>query len=863
MTTVYQRERLFTHLGQFAYQSLAQATRLCRTFRHEFVELEHWLKVLLEQEQGDLPLLFSHYQLNPERIVERLDRILHTMPNRNTVVEDLSSQLESAVEKGLVISQLAQSGQHIRTSHILLGMLQDATLQRWLYRLNDEFKKIPLPQVFDEFSQLLQASIEHPSCPDADVDTEAAVASHSDSTLENWCQDMTQQALEGDIDPVIGREPEVRQVIDILLRRRQNNPILVGEAGVGKTAVVEALARRIAAGDVPPSLQQARLLSLDLGRMQAGASLRGEFESRLKALIDAIVHSPVPIILFCDEAHTLVGAGGQEGTGDAVNLLKPMLARGTLRMVGATTWSEYKQFIEPDAALTRRFQPVMVNEPDEESAINMLRAIAPHFAAHHGVIVRESAIRAAVHLSLRNLPSRLLPDKAISLLDTACARVALSQHATPSAIENLQATLVDWQTEMRSLEQEQRWGATPIERRIKLEQLMFEAELKLGELQTDYQQAKQLLPLSSELVGSDEQQYEHYALRCLQLEALQQEMPLIHPWVTERVIADVLSDWTGIPSGRMLQNDVDNALQLEQILGQHIFGQQGALAEIAQAVRISRAGIQAPEQPLGVFLLAGPTGVGKTETAHALAAAMYGGSHNLITFNMSEFQESHTVSTLKGAPPGYVGYGKGGKLTEAVRRKPYSVLLLDEFEKAHPDIHEAFYQVFDKGLMEDGEGRQVSFRQCFILVTCNVGADEIEQAVAQQQDIRPSVMRPLVYDALARVFPPALLARMQIIPYLPLTPQAITHIAQKQLSAIQQRLQQEQGITLSLHDEVAEWVASRVAVHPSRGRAVSGLLQQTLLPAVSNELLKRQRQGTALQQVRLVVQEQQLAVEFD
>ncbi|MFW0766429.1 type VI secretion system ATPase TssH [Trabulsiella odontotermitis] len=857
---MYQRERLFNRLGPFAYKTFVEATRLCRSYRHEFVELEHWLKVLLDRQDGDLPALFTHYNVNQSAVTARIDNFIRYMPNSNTSVQDLSDRLEAAVECGLLISQLTGNQKTIRTAHILIGLLQDPQHQRWLYRLCDEFKKFPVAQIAEQYEEVLSSSCEHNEGREADDSqgvTTAESSGRDPDALEKWCSDLTKQAQQGEIDPVIGRESELRQVVDILLRRRQNNPILVGEAGVGKTAVAEALARRLASGEVPPLLQGARLLSLDLGRMQAGASMRGEFESRLKALIDAIRQSPTPVILFCDEAHTLVGAGGQAGTGDAVNLLKPLLARGALRMIAATTWSEYKQFIEPDSALTRRFQRVFIGEPDESTAVDMLRAIAPHFAQHHNVTIRDSAIISAVRLSVRNLPARQLPDKAISLLDTACARVALSQHADPQAIEALAARLSILNTEHQYLQHELLLGASVNERLAEVETLISQMEKELEDLRQRNEQERVLV---KELVSWSEG---NTISSCLpELQELQQNKPLVYPWVDEHTIAEVLSDWTGIPSGKMLQDDIECILNLEQYLGEQIFGQDNAVREIAQAMRIARAGIQPQERPLGIFLLAGSTGTGKTETANVLAEMLYGGAHNLITFNMSEFQEAHTLSTLKGAPPGYVGYGKGGKLTEAVRRKPYSIILLDEFDKAHPDIHDAFYQVFDKGWMEDSEGRIVSFRQCFIFLTCNQGAEEIELAFQEDINVKPNVLKPRVYDALLRSFAPALLARINIIPYLPLGQEALSAIAEHNLNRLRQRLQSETGAALEMDGDIPGWIAERVSTHPNRGRAVDELLRQTVLPAIGNEVLRRRRESELLQAVRLIVEAQELSIVF-
>lgn len=857
---MYQRERLFNRLGPFAYKTFVEATRLCRSYRHEFVELEHWLKILLDRQDGDLPALFTHYNVSQSAVAARIDNFIRYMPNSNTSVQDLSDRLEAAVECGLLISQLTGSQKTIRTGHILIGLLQEPQHQRWLYRLCDEFKKFPVAQIAEQYEEVLRSSCEHNEGREAD-DGQAVTATESSGrdadALDKWCSDLTRQAKNGEIDPVIGRESELRQVVDILLRRRQNNPILVGEAGVGKTAVAEALARRLASGEVPPLLQGARLLSLDLGRMQAGASMRGEFESRLKALIDAIRQSPTPVILFCDEAHTLVGAGGQAGTGDAVNLLKPLLARGALRMIAATTWSEYKQFIEPDSALTRRFQRVFIGEPDESTAVDMLRAIAPHFAQHHNVTIRDSAITSAVRLSVRNLPARQLPDKAISLLDTACARVALSQHADPQAIEALSARLSILNTEHQYLQHELLLGAVVNERLAEVETLISQLEDELEGLRQRNEQERVLV---KELMNWSEGNTINSCLP--ELQELQQNKPLVYPWVDENTIAEVLSDWTGIPSGKMLQDDIECILNLEQYLGEQIFGQDNAIREIAQAMRIARAGIQPQERPLGIFLLAGSTGTGKTETANVLAEMLYGGAHNLITFNMSEFQEAHTLSTLKGAPPGYVGYGKGGKLTEAVRRKPYSIILLDEFDKAHPDIHDAFYQVFDKGWMEDSEGRIVSFRQCFIFLTCNHGAEEIELAFQEDINVKPSVLKPRVYDSLLRGFAPALLARVNIIPYLPLGLEALSAIAEHNLNRLRQRLQSETGAALEMEGDIPGWIAERVSTHPNRGRAVDELLRQTVLPAIGNEVLRRRRESESLQAVRLIVEAQELSIVF-
>lgn len=833
------REKLFARLGQRAYQSVVEATRLCRNWRHEFVELEHWLRSSLSYVEGDLHLLCRHYKLDTDRIIRDLDQILQTTPGRVNDVANLSGSLEDAIERGFLLSQLDDSGNDkVRSIHILISQLENNGHFRKLCRLSEEFRKLPLPEVFTQWPDVLAGSIEHTaSSSQPALKQESTPLSGNDDVLTRWCSDLTALARAGQIDPVVGRDDELRQLLDVLMRRRQNNPILTGDAGVGKTAVVEALARLIVRGDVPPALKKARLLSLDLGRIQAGASPRGEFESRMKALMDAIHYSVDPVLLFCDEAHTLIGAGGQAGTGDAVNLLKPMLARGELRMIAATTWSEYKQFIEPDAALTRRFQTIAINEPDAEQAITMLRAVAEKFASHHQVHIRDSALKAAVMLSMKNLPERKLPDKAVSLLDTACARVALARHSEPASLTACRSSLLSLQLERESLLAECHF--------------LLEPDPALGLLDIQIAETEEALTLHlAELSNTRNHALLQQAGHTLS-PATSQTSQLIPAWVDESVIAQVLSDWTGIPSGRMLQNEVQTVLTLEASLGDAIYGQPLALQQIAQAVRISRSSLQNPERPLGVFMLTGPSGTGKTETARVLAKAMYGGEHSLITFNMSEFQEAHSVSTLKGAPPGYVGYGKGGRLTEAVRRNPWSVLLLDEFEKAHPDIHELFYQIFDRGEAEDGEGRRVSFRHCLILLTSNIGSEEIASAADKGLPLSLSAFRPIAHDALAKTFAPALLGRMTVVPYLPLSPSTLEQIALSKLHEIHQRLKQHHQVPLHVSGNVPLWLAERVATHPSKGRAIESLLQQALLPEMSRQLLEHQRDNVTVSAMHL------------
>ncbi|MBN3860282.1 type VI secretion system ATPase TssH [Neisseriaceae bacterium PsAf] len=861
---MYKRELLFSKLGSFANKTLVESTRLCRVYRHEYVELEHWLKVLLDREDSDIFQLLDRYDVDISGLNIRLERIIHTMPNVSSVVNDISTRLETAVERGLIISQIQNASSSIRTGHILLGILTDNEFRRWLYRLDSEFEKVDIQEALDQFDVILQDSVE---CEKLVHETDSSNTNidtlrEQDSVLEQiaeWCVDVTKEAEDGKIDPVVGREAELRQVIDILSRRRQNNPILVGEAGVGKTALVEALSLKIIKEEVPELLKRARVMSLDLGKLQAGAGVRGEFESRLKKLIEAIQSSEFPILLFCDEVHTLIGAGGQEGTGDAVNLLKPMLARGELRMIGATTWSEYKQFIEPDTALTRRFQSVYIDEPDEQKAIDMIRVVAPYFADYHNVIIRDSAIVSAVKLSRRHLPLRQLPDKAISLLDTACARVASSHDIVPSSVETCQAKLDLLQIELSSLEKEASLGEDVTERKKEVEELISGIEEEIQKLNQKYEKEKELV---SKMSSNEDIVDKKNIIN--ELDWLQHNNPLVFPWVDESVISDVLSDWTGIPSDRMIQDDLENSLNLEQNMNDSIFGQSEAIHEIADKVKIAISGAQPNDGPLGVFLLTGPSGTGKTETALVLADIMYGGRHNLITFNMTEFQESHSVSVLKGAPPGYVGYGKGGKLTEAVRQRPYSVILLDEFDKAHPDVHEIFYQVFDKGWMKDGEGRIISFKQCYIFLTSNIGSEEIEEVLGEDTGITINKLKTLIHDKLVKKFSLALLARMDVIPYRTLNEESLLAIANVNLMRLKNHFEKELKIEFEFDPSVCSWVVEKVINHPNSGRAIKSLLEKTILPPISERLLLSKKNNEKIKKIILSLDSQgKMVLDFE
>lgn len=860
------RERLFGRLGTLAYEAVVEATALCKQSEHEFIELEHWLISVIRREQSDISELLAHFKADGSILLTHLQRQLGRFPLRHGNGIDISSRLDHAMETALATSQLIAPSLHIRSGHVLLSLLENDQTRQVLYRISPQFERIQWPEasrVLEQVGRGWREAKDRPmNSPEIPLAMEGETVTDSDA-LTRWASNLTEQAQAGGLDPVIGRDNELRQVIDILLRRRQNNPILVGEAGVGKTAIVEGLAQRIAAGMVPGLLAEAQVWVLDLARLQAGASMKGEFEARLKSVVDAIEQSPKPIILFCDEAHTLVGAGGQAGTGDAVNMLKPMLARGKLRMVAATTWSEYKQFIEPDAALTRRMQPVVVDEPGEHEAITMLRMIAERFSAHHGVRITNDALIAAVKLSKRHLPSRHLPDKAISLLDTACARVAMSRVAPPAALEREQQALASLDLQLAWLDQDAQLAVESGGDRAELLRRRAEHQARADALSAQIQEARSLVQALSELLAQAKADAKRDAIAALsaQLDALQAGKPLVQAWVNQQTVAAVLSEWTGIPDVDMVTDDIEATLQLRDRLEQRVFGQSGGISALSKALQVARAGIHDPHRPLGVFMLTGPTGTGKTETAIALAELLFGGSHNLIQFNMNEFQEAHTAATLKGAPPGYVGYGKGGVLTEAVRRKPYSVVLLDEFDKAHRDVHEVFYQVFDRGWMEDGEGRRVSFRNCLILMTSNIGAEEIEAAALAEQPATFGQLVQLAQAAMQRQFQPALLARMQVLPFYPLGLSALQSIAAHQFHRLAGRLE-EQGIQLEIDATAVDWVASTAAGHPHRGRAIEDLIRATVLPSLAQELLAAKRDGLPLDRVRVLAGERGLELEL-
>ncbi|RYD31560.1 MAG: type VI secretion system ATPase TssH, partial [Verrucomicrobiaceae bacterium] len=677
---------------------------------------------------------------------------------------------------------------------------------------------------------------------------------------------LTDRARKGELDPVLCRDDEVRQLIDILMRRRQNNPLLVGEAGVGKTAVVEGFALKLASGDVPDSLKNVILRSLDIGLLQAGASMKGEFEDRLRKVIDEVQKSPKPVILFIDEAHTLMGAGGAEGTGDAANLLKPALARGTLRTVAATTWAEYKKHIEKDPALTRRFQPVKVEEPTEEQCCLMLRGIVDVLEKHHQVEIRNEAVAAAVKLSHRYIPARQLPDKAVSLLDTACARVALSQGAPPASVERSREKIQHLKLELEILDREAKSGRSDQAAIDAATELLAKEEANLVTLEERWNSEKEALAKIFETrISARGGNAEAAAVVALEdaLLAAQGDDPLVQSCVDEGAVAQIVADWTGIPVGRMVRDDIKSVLDLAQRLTSRVVGQNHALEMIAKRIVTARAGIDNPSKPIGVFLLAGTSGVGKTETALALAEALYGGESNVITINMSEFQEAHTVSTLKGAPPGYVGYGEGGVLTEAVRRRPYSVVLLDEVEKAHSDVHEIFFQVFDKGVMEDGEGRMIDFKNTIILLTSNAGS-ELLMSLCKDPELapEPEKLAEALRKPLLDIFPAALLGRLVTIPYYPLADSTLKMIIRLQLDRIKKRIETQKKIRFNYGDDVVDLILSRCKEADSGGRVVDAILTNTMLPEIGRKLLEALYAGSEIKAIDIKVKDADFSYGF-
>ncbi len=873
-----------------AKRALEGAAGLCMSRSHYEVAAEHWLVKLAEQPAHDIARICEHYEIAPEAALRALERGLDDYKTGNGGRPALGPEVEELLQAGWLRASIEYQHSRLRSGVIFLAALADRTIGRRLRDASADLKRINVEDLAVRLPDLVAG------CPeDREVFHQAggatavggkpaggkAGAGPATPALDQFTVDLTEDAKQGRMDPILGRDREIRQIVDILTRRRQNNPILTGEAGVGKTAVVEGFAQRVAAGDVPEPLRGVMVKSLDLGLLQAGAGVKGEFENRLKQVIEEVHASPVPIILFIDEAHTLIGAGGQAGQNDAANLLKPALARGGLRTIAATTWAEYKKYFEKDPALTRRFQVIKIDEPDEMTAVEMMRGLAPKLEKHHGVHLLDEAVVDSVRLSLRYLPARQLPDKSVSVLDTACARVAIGQGAIPEGIEYRRSSIHALDAEARVLEREAALGKDRAARLAAIATERAEVAEALAAIEARWEEEKALVTeicaLRAQLAGGDQAEKNdaakdgaekpaaridpaaslaRYQACQAQLSTLQGEDPLVSSEVDGQAVAAVISSWTGIPVGRMVADQIQTVLELPQRLEQRVIGQTHALEAIAQRIRTSRANLDNPSRPIGVFLLVGPSGVGKTETALALSEILYGGERNLVSINMSEYQESHTVSSLKGSPPGYVGYGEGGVLTEAVRRRPYSVVLLDEVEKAHPDVMELFFQVFDKGVLEDGEGREIDFKNTVILLTSNLGT-ELTMSLCQDPDTMPDpdALVEALRPSLLKFFPPALLGRMIVVPYYPLHGEALRKIVGLQVRRIAKRMAANHGVEMVYGDDLLEAIAARCQDPDSGARVVDQILTRSLLPEVSTEFLARMARNESFARVKVTLDE--------
>ncbi|MBT9373071.1 type VI secretion system ATPase TssH [Rhizobium sp. CSW-27] len=883
-------------LNALGYEAFIKALRHAKSAGNRNLELAHWLLHIIEHDASDVSRILDHMHIDRGRVLTDLAGEVARFRANQTDMPNIAPQIVDMLDRGWHYATLQFGELQIRTGHLLVAGLKERDVQRALVSHSPLFAKLDPERIIAEFNAFCDGSAECDARPmdGSGVGTGPGSASgeagaRGTTALARFTVDMTAQAASGKLDPVVGRDEEIRQIIDVLSRRRQNNPILTGEAGVGKTAVVEGFAQRIVAGDVPPLLRHVQLLALDIGLMQAGASMKGEFEQRLRSVIDEVQSSPTPIILFIDEAHTLIGAGGAQGTGDAANLLKPALARGTLRTIGATTWSEYRQHFEKDPALTRRFQPVQVQEPTVEKCCHMLRGILGSMERHHGVRISNAALVAAVELSVRYIPARQLPDKAVSLLDTACARVAISQTGTPAAIEDLRVAIQAAEKELASLQADQELGEQDPARVSELEGYIADRSDLLAAKQAAYLREKAIVddivearkarqisdpPGSASRSeqadgttdGADSGIYaldERLKALAGQLDALNPDDRMVYPHVDEQAVAAVVSAWTGIPVGRMVRDEIQSILDLPGMLGKRVIGQSHGIEMISKRIAINRAGLDNPGKPIGVFMLCGPSGVGKTETALALAEAIYGGEQNIITINMSEFQEAHSVSLLKGAPPGYVGYGEGGRLTEAVRRKPYSAVLLDEVEKAHPDVHELFFQVFDKGRMEDGSGRMIDFKNTLIILTSNVGTEAImEMTDHGRKEVDADVLAQALRPYLLSVFPPALLGRIVVIPYVPLSDQMMAQIVGLQLKHVANRIRDNYSARFEYTPAAVSHIVSRCNEPDSGGRMIENIIMNRILPELARELLQRMMAGSSPGLVSLDVQQEEFVYSF-
>ncbi len=915
------RVKVFGKLNSLCYKSLDGAMVFCKLRGNPYVEVVHWLQQILQSQDSDLHHIVRHFQLNPSKLAADVTAALDRLPRGSTSISDLSGHLDATVKEAWTYATLMFGESQVRSGHLMVAWVKTESLRPILLGISREFEKVKPEALTEGFAQLLRSSPEEGqiatdgsgmgagagAAPGETSGAMPAAQMGKEEGLKRFCVDLTETARSGKMDPIVGRDEEIRQCVDILMRRRQNNPILTGEAGVGKTAVVEGFAQRIVAGDVPPQLKEVRLLALDIGLLQAGASMKGEFENRLRQVIDEVQASAKPIILFIDECHTLIGAGGAAGTNDAANLLKPALARGTLRTIGATTQAEYKKYFEKDPALTRRFQVVKVDEPDEKKALLMIRGLAGVMEKHFKIQVLDEALENAVKLSKRYIQGRQLPDKAVSLLDTACARVAVSLHAVPAEIDDSRRRIEGLKTEIAIIDRESAIGVDHAERKKEVVATLEAEQARLKGLEEHFAKEKALVekildirgklraggvspdsgavvavpaaapaapsngtsssaaaaiaqPLSEDArLAALEELKKHQA----ELAALQGENPLILPSVDGQAVASVVADWTGIPVGRMVRNEIESVLKLADTLEKRVIGQRYGLDEIAKRIQLSRAKLDNPQRPIGVFMLVGPSGVGKTETAIALAETLYGGTHALITINMSEYQEAHKVSTLMGSPPGYVGYGQGGVLTEAVRRRPYSVVLLDEVEKAHADVHEIFFQVFDKGIMKDSEGVDIDFKNTIILLTSNAGTDLIMN-MCKDPELKPEpeALQKALREPLLKVFPPALLGRINIVPYYPISDSMMRSIIGLQLSRIGKRIEEGHRVPFSYDPAVTETIVSRCTELESGARAIDAIITRQMLPRIGREILERLMESTPITRVHVTVKDGEFSYEF-
>jgi type VI secretion system protein VasG len=892
------REGLVAKLNATCREALEEAARLCFSRTHYEVDLEHYLSKLSDVPSSDVGAIYRHFEIDSSRVLRDLTRSLDRMRSGNSRNPAISPRIIRLLSEAWSLGSVEYSATQIRSAFVLTALLSSDTLAQFVTNSCPELKRISVEALRSDLLSICENSVEdmqgfikkERAEAGGSAESPATPAPAAKTALDQFTINLTEAAKAGKIDPVLGRDFEVRQIVDILTRRRQNNPILTGEAGVGKTAVVEGFARRVASGDVPPSLQGVQVRTLDLGLLQAGAGIKGEFENRLKNVIAEVKASPTPVILFIDEAHTMIGAGGQAGQNDAANLLKPALARGELRTIAATTWSEYKKYFEKDAALARRFQVVKVEEPNEQQCDGMLRGVKETLEKHHKVTILDEGVTAAVRLSQRYISGRQLPDKAVSVLDTACARVSLALNATPAALEDAQRRIELIDIELGILERE---GAAGTDHAERLDALLSEkesAQAQVIELQDRVTQERGIIQKMIDLrrkiediaVAKPEAVATATAMTgtgpvlvvpqpsvetrtadlgdmrielsnlAVELASLQGENPLVRPYVDGGTIAEVIAGWTGIPVGKMLKDEIQTVLGLKDLLAERVVGQDHALQAIAQRIQTARAGLDDPRRPIGVFLLVGPSGVGKTETALALADTLYGGERNLVTINMSEYQEAHSVSGLKGSPPGYVGYGEGGVLTEAVRRKPYCVVLLDEMEKAHTDVMELFYQVFDKGFMEDAEGREVDFKNTVILMTSNAGSDLMMKLCADPETRpEPAALAEAIGPELRKIFKPALLGRLIVVPYYPIDEQSLAKIIRLKLDQIGRRLEESRRVPFTYSDELVSSIVGRCTEVESGARNVDHILTGTLLPQISTEMLSRMMAGTSLSRVHV------------